>query len=54
MIFTRPIVVMAVLLWYQTIVGAGNPVAEHERMIFCSIRVTLMETGSSTTTGLTV
>ena len=50
----RPMGVMAVLFWYQVMFGAGKPVAEQERMMLPSIRVTLMETGFSTTSGLTV
>ena len=49
----RSLGVMAVLLWYQAMLGAGNPVAEQERMMLSSIRVTLMETGFSTTSSLT-
>ena len=50
----RSVGVTAVSLWYQVMFGAGNPVAEHERVMLSSIRVTLMETGFSTTSGLTV
>ena len=50
----RSVGVMAVSLWYQVMFGAGNPVAEQERTMLSSIRVTLMDTGFSTTSGLTV
>ena len=54
MIDIRSVGATAVSLWYQVMFGAGNPIAEQERMMLSSILVTLMETGFSTTSGLTV